>query len=134
LLDNFIFKLGDTQMATTNNNTDFLDMLNDTTNTGGYTSQAGKRYAPSTKVQAVKIEAVLRNMKNQFANGSDICMEGLAQLNTIATAMTKLKEICTEFQASEKDAREARMKRNAEYNNHPTVEQTSLNQTTTNIG
>ena len=36
--------------------------------------------------------------------------------------------------ASEKDAREARMKRNAEYNNHPTVEQTSLNKVASNVG
>ncbi len=120
-------------MATTNDNK-FLEVLNDSVTLGGYTSQSGRTYAPSTKVQTVKIEALLRNMKYQFANGSDICMEGLAQLNTIANAMTKLKDICTNFQASEKDARETRMKRNAEYNNHPTIEQTSLSQVASNVG
>lgn len=121
-------------MATTNDNK-FLDVLNDSVMVGGYTSQAsGKTYSPSTKVQAVKIEAILRNIKGQFANGSEICMEGLAQLNTIANAMTKLKDVCADFQATEKNAREARMKRNAEYNNHPTVEQTSLNRVANNVG
>ena len=121
-------------MATTNDNK-FLDVLNDSVMLGGYTSQASRKtYAPSTKVQAVKIEAILRNIKSQFANGSEICMEGLAQLNTIANAMTKLKDVCADFQATEKDAREARMKRNAEYNNHPTVEQTSLNRVANNVG
>lgn len=119
-------------MATTNDNK-FLDVLNDSVNAGGYTSQSGRTYAPSTKVQAVKIEAILRNIKYQFANGSDICMEGLAQLNTITNAMTMLKDICADFQATEKDAREARMKRNAEYNNHPTIEQTSLNKVTPTV-
>ena len=111
----------------TNNNNDFLDMLNDTVNNGGYTSQSGRTYAPSTKVQAVKIESLFRNIKNQFANGSEVCMEGLAQLNTLANAMTKLKEVCAEFQESEKEIREARQAKYASYNNHPTVEQTSLN-------
>ena len=120
-------------MATTNDNK-FLDVLNDSVMVGGYTSQSGKTYAPSTKVQTVKIEAILRNIKGQFANGSEICMEGLAQLNTIANAMNKLKDVCADFQATEKDAREARMKRNAEYNNHPTIEQTSLNKVASNVG
>lgn len=120
-------------MATTNDNK-FLDVLNDSVMIGGYTSQSSKTYAPSTKVQAVKIEAILRNIKSQFANGSEICMEGLVQLNTIANAMTKLKDVCADFQATEKEAREARMKRNAEYNNHPTVEQTSLNRVASNVG
>jgi hypothetical protein len=121
-------------MATTNDN-NFLDVLNDSVMLGGYTSQTSKKtYAPSTKVQAVKIEAILRNIKSQFANGSDICMEGLAQLNTIANAMTKLKDICADFQATEKDAREARMKRNAQYDNHPTVEQTPLSKVAANVG
>ena len=108
----------------TNNNTDFLDMLNDTTNTGGYTAQSGKIYAPSTKVQSVKIEAILRNIKYKFANGSEICLEGLAELTKVKDAMETLKKVCAEFETSEKEARQARQAKQESYNNHPTIEAT----------
>lgn len=119
-------------MANTNDNK-FLDVLNDTVLTGGYTSQSKKTYAPSTKVQSVKIEAILRNIKNQFANGSDVYMEGLAQINTLMDAMGKLKDACTEFQATEKAARDERQTRYASYNNHPTIEATPLNKVVKDI-
>ena len=117
----------------TNNNTDFLDMLNDTTNTGGYTAQSGRVYAPSTKVQSVKIEAILRNIKYRFANGQEICMDGLAQLTKVNSAMEILKGVCTEFEAAEKELRQARQAKQASYNNHPTIEQASNSNVVENI-
>ena len=117
----------------TNNNTDFLDMLNDTTNTGNYTAQSGKIYAPSTKVQSVKIEAILRNIKYKFANGSEICMDGLAALAKVNSAMEVLKEVSAKFEASEKEARQARQAKQESYNNHPTIEQTPSSAIVPNI-
>ena len=121
-------------MATNNNNNDFLDMLNDTVNNGGYTAQSGRTYAPSTKVQTVKLEAILRNIKYRFANGSDICMDGLAELAKVNSAMESLKKVCAEFEASEKELRQARQAKQESYNNHPTIEQTPSSAVTANIG
>jgi hypothetical protein len=120
-------------MATTNNNSDFLDMLNDTTNTGGYTAQSGRVYAPSTKVQSVKIEAILRNIKYRFANGQEVCMDGLAQLAKVNSAIETLKGVCAEFEANEKELRQARQAKQASYNNHPTIEQASNSKVVENI-
>ena len=121
-------------MATNNNNNDFLDMLNDTVNNGGYTAQSGRTYAPSTKVQTVKLEALLRNIKYRFANGSDICMDGLAELAKVNSAIESLKKVCAEFEASEKELRQARQAKQESYNNHPTIEQTPSSAVTPNIG
>ena len=120
-------------MATNNNNNDFLDMLNDTVNNGGYTAQSGRTYAPSTKVQSVKIEGLLRNIKYRFANGSEICMDGLAALAKVNSAMEVLKKVSAEFEAS-KEARQARQAKQESYNNHPTIEQTPSSAVTPNIG
>ena len=120
-------------MATNNNNNDFLDMLNDTVNNGGYTAQSGRTYAPSTKVQSVKLEAILRNFKYKFANGSEICMDGLAALAKVNSAVEVLKKVSAEFEASEKEARQARQAKQESYNNHPTIEQTPSSAVVPNI-
>ena len=117
----------------TNNNNDFLDMLNDTVNNGGYTAQSGRTYAPSTKVQTVKLEAILRNIKYRFANGTDICMDGLAELAKVNSAVETLKNVCAEFEASEKELRQARIAKQESYNNHPTIEQTPSSAVVPNI-
>ena len=118
----------------TNNNNDFLDMLNDTVNNGGYTAQSGRTYSPSTKVQVVKLEAILRDIKRRFANGSDVCMDGLAELAKVNSATETLKKVSTEFEANEKELRLARQAKQESYNNHPTIEQTPSSAVTPNIG
>lgn len=98
-------------MATTYNsdNNDFLTMLNDTVSNGGYTASSGKTYPPSTKVQCVKNESICRDIKRQLANGrsTDLPLDALKALTNVIDAMTALKPHLTEFEASEKEIRDA---------------------------
>ena len=134
-------------MATTNTNTDFLNMLGEVASLGG-NEYNGKLYDPSLKVQNAKSKTLCtkninRLMASKDENGNpnvpmDLVAEYVKIKNILNNAtMNAMIDDYTEEQKRVRELRNKQYDNQTAYpgtNNHPTIEQISLNKVASNVG